>query len=177
MDREYTTGFRARMVERLTGPHAMSASALARETGVAQATLSRWLKAAATLPPMAKKKDPPSPSAASARTWTAEQKLAAVLEAAALSGDALGAWLRRNGLHAEQLAQWRAAALVGLDGAAAAARSAASAASARRVRELERELKRKDKALAEAAALLVLRGKVEALWADGADDTDEESET
>ena len=174
MEQEYTAGFKARMVERLTGPHAMSASALARETGVAQATLSRWLKAAATVRSMAKTKDA-TPAAAPARTWTAEQKLAAVLEATTLSGDALGAWLRRNGLHAEQLAQWRAAALGGLDGATTTARAAAP--SARRVRELERELRRKDKALAEAAALLVLRKKLDALSADGASDTDEESET
>ena len=39
-----------------------------------------------------------------------------------------------------------------------------------RIRELERELRRKDKALAEAAALLVLSKKAEALWGDGGDD-------
>lgn len=46
----------------------------------------------------------------------------------------------------------------------------------RRVRELERELRRKDKALAEAAALLVLQKKVQALWGDGDDDTKKESD-
>lgn len=96
-------------------------------------------------------------------------------EAGALAGDELGAWLWRKGLHAEQLAQWRAAALAGLDAPRPAAAPAAQ--TARRVKALERELQRKEKALAEAAALLVLRKKVAALWADGADDTDDESET
>ena len=171
MERTYNEGFKARMVERLSGPHAISASALARETGVAQATLSRWLLAAATVETMAKKTAPASP----ATTWTPEQKLAAVLEATALAGEDLGAWLRRKGLHAEQLAQWRAAALAGLDTPRPPAPPAAS--TVRRVKALERELARKEKALAEAAALLVLRKKVAALWADGADDTDEETET
>ena len=38
-----------------------------------------------------------------------------------------------------------------------------------RVKELERELRRKEKALAETAALLVLRKKMEAIWGDGED--------
>ena len=42
----------------------------------------------------------------------------------------------------------------------------------RRVRELERELNRKEKALAEAAALLVLKKKAQAIWGDEDDDTD-----
>jgi hypothetical protein len=47
---------------------------------------------------------------------------------------------------------------------------------ARRVEQLERELHRKDKALAEAAALLVLQEKVQALWGDEDDDTEKESD-
>jgi transposase len=47
---------------------------------------------------------------------------------------------------------------------------------ARRVRELEKELRRKDKALAEAAALLVLQKKVQAIWGDADDDTTKESD-
>ena len=47
-----------------------------------------------------------------------------------------------------------------------------SKAEAKRLRELERELQRKDKALAETAALLVLQKKVQAIWGDGDDDTE-----
>jgi hypothetical protein len=35
---------------------------------------------------------------------------------------------------------------------------------------LERELRRKDKALAETAALLTLRKKAQAIWGDGEDE-------
>ena len=82
-----------------------------------------------------------------------------MIEASALADADLGAWLRRQGLHEATLAQWREAALRGLGGG-----GAGSAGDAKRVKELERELHRKDKALAETAALLVLRGKLNALW-------------
>jgi hypothetical protein len=51
-----------------------------------------------------------------------------------------------------------------------------SAAEGKRIKELERELRKKEKALAETAALLVLRKKLNALWGDGDDDTDEKNE-
>ena len=52
-------------------------------------------------------------------------------------------------------------------------RTAARGVEGKRIKELERELRRKDKALAEAAALLVLQKKVREIWGDGDDDTDE----
>ena len=61
--------------------------------------------------------------------------------------------------------------LRGLDETAPRRRSAQSA-EGRRVRELEKELRRKDAALAETAALLVLKKKAQAIWGDEDDDTD-----
>ena len=55
-------------------------------------------------------------------------------------------------------------------------KASASTPDARRVRELEKQIRRKDKALAEAAALLVLQRKVQALWGDEDDDTNKESD-
>ncbi len=103
--------------------------------------------------------------------WTAEEKLQAVIEAAAIPEAELGAFLRRRGLHEAQLQQWRQQVLSGLEQRPTRS-SKKPTAEARRVRELERELARKDKALAETAALLVLKKKVQAIWGDGADDTD-----
>jgi len=97
-----------------------------------------------------------------------------VLEANGLSDDELGAFLRREGLHRAQLEQWRSAAIEAL-GAKSTRKTPARAAEARRVRELEREVRRKDRALAEAAALLILQKKVRALWADEDDDTEPRS--
>jgi hypothetical protein len=91
-----------------------------------------------------------------------------VLEASRLSEAELGAFLRREGLHEAELDEWRDAMMSGLKPAAS---KRARSEEGRRVRELEKELRRKDKALAEAAALLVLQKKVRALWGDEDDDT------
>ncbi|KYF76834.1 hypothetical protein BE18_39465 [Sorangium cellulosum] len=151
--------------------------ALSAETGVHQTTLSRWLRDARSLAPMSddarRSAPPPSAGARRPEDWTPEQKLRAVTEAAALSERELGEFLRREGLHEAQLAEWRKAALEALGGPA---RPGYGSAPSRRVRELERQLRRKDKALAEAAAILVLQKKAQAIWGDGGDDTDPETD-
>lgn len=175
----YTEQFKARTVRRLVGPSAVSAVTLAGEVGIPQPTLSRWLREAGTLTGVTNSKR--RPEAASGgdvspkqqrrpADWSAEERLRAVLEANGLSDGELGAFLRREGLHRAQLEQWRSAAIEAL-GARSTRKTPARAAAARRVRELEREVRRKDRALAEAAALLVLQKKVRALWADEDDDT------
>jgi len=102
--------------------------------------------------------------------WSAEEKLQAVIEGATLSEADLGAFLRRQGLHEAQLTQWRQLVLSGLKRAPKRP-GKASTAQGRRVRELERELARKEKALAEAAALLILKKKVQQIWGDEDDNT------
>jgi hypothetical protein len=73
-----------------------------------------------------------------------------------------------------QLEEWRAVALAGFKSKSEVKKD--KAADARHIRQLERELVRKDKALAEAAALLVLQKKVQAIWGDADDDTDEKKD-
>lgn len=173
----YSEKFRARMVEKMAGPRGMSGVMLAAETGVPQPTLSRWLREATTLrKKMAKREDDEDEKLviADAPSRTAEEKFSLVLEAAAVPEAELGEWLRRKGIVAAQLEEWRAHALGGLKSPASQRKEAA--ADARQIRQLERELARKDKALAEAAALLVLQKKVQAIWGDADDDTDEKKE-
>jgi transposase len=174
---QYSEKFRARMVEKLAGPNPMTSVALAAETGVPQPTLCRWLREASTLRrKMAKRQDDEDQKlvAADAPQRTPEEKFSLVLEAANVPEAELGEWLRRKGVHAAQLEEWRAQAMAGLGGAAK--RTKETAADARQIRQLERELARKDKALAEAAALLVLQKKVQAMWGDEDDDTDEKKD-
>jgi hypothetical protein len=96
------------------------------------------------------------------------------MAAAALPPGELGASLRRQGVHEAELEQWRSAVL---EAGRAALESSSSKAGrgteGRRIKELERELRRKDKALAETAALLVLKKKAHEIWGDADDDTDE----
>ena len=180
----YTEAFKEQMVKRMLGPPAVSASALSKQVDVPQPTLSQWLRAAlerGATPPSAEEKKPEA--AAAPKRWTAEEKLRVLVAAHGLAGEQLGALLRREGLHEEQLTQWRQSAVGALAPESFARPSGAQrrkvAEVQKRVKELERELRRKEKALAEAAALLVLEKKLQALgWDEGYSAEDEElSET
>ena len=74
--------------------------------------------------------------------------------------------MRSKGLHEAQLREWRDAVMAAAEEALTAPRQRRSSPETKRVKELERELRRKEKALAETAALLVLRKKADALWGD-----------
>jgi transposase len=171
----YSAAFRSRMVARLVGPNAITATALGKETGLHQATLSRWLKEAFTLERnMARKKSPPpAPPPKQPQEWMPEEKLAIVLEASSLSEGELGVYLRSKGIHEAVLEEWRRQALAGIRGTE---RASKQQTESRRVRELERELRRKEKALAEAAALLILKKKAQEIWGDEDDDTGPKSD-
>jgi transposase len=153
------------MIQKLRSPRGPSAVELAEKVGVHHGTLSRWLKEATTLRSVTEQDDEQKPSAPRParrpEDWPPEEKLRIVQDARGLEGEALGALLRRLGLHEADLASWRQQA----DQAALAALGGRRQRNAeqKRVRQLESELRRKDKALAEAAALLVLSKKVQAL--------------
>lgn len=157
----YSEAFKQKMVQRLIGKNAVSASQLSHETGVRQQNLSRWLTEARSLPKVAP--DRPTP-----KTWTVAEKARVVADAANLEGDKLTAFLQHEGVKLADLERWR----VALED-----RETSSAAMTKRVRQLERELARKEKALAEAAALLVLQKKLDLLYSgDADDDTDKGSD-
>ena len=166
----YTEGFRSRMVKRMSGVERISACALCKETGVSQGTLSRWLRNARTLTGMGNGKHNKQGAAKSSPRWTVAEKLRMVVESAALSDEDLGAFLRREGLHQAQLDQWREAALDALADGEGNRRKKPSR-EAKRIKELEKELRRKEKALAETAALLVLKKKAQQIWGDEDDPT------
>ena len=94
--------------------------------------------------------------------WSAAQQLAALNETYGLTGEALQAWCRERGIFAHNLASWKAAFCEAGKQSAPAGREMRSLKD-ENVR-LKRDLVRKDKALAEAAALLILQKKFRALW-------------
>jgi predicted RNase H-like nuclease (RuvC/YqgF family) len=168
----YTEGFKARMIERMAGPEGISATALSEEVGVPQPTLSRWLRMRPTRRVGAMKDENQGPKG---KKRTAEQKLRLVLEASELSNEELGAFLRREGVHEAELKEWTAAAMEAMS--PKPKRKAKASREVKRIRELEKDLRRKEKALAEVTALLALKKKLEAIWGDGDDDTRTRNET
>lgn len=104
--------------------------------------------------------------------WNAADKFAAVVESAAMNEAELSVYCRQKGFYPEQIRQWREACEQANDWDHSRKQRLKETRKAdeKRIRELERELRRKEKALAETAALLVLRKKARAIWGEGEDE-------
>ena len=160
----YSDTFKARMVSRLVGPGAVSANALSREVGVSQGALSRWLRVAGNIGTMTQSKKNPTPQ--SPRDWPLERKLRVVLEALSLSDKELGAFLRREGLHEAQLQEMHSSVEAAFSDPKKTPSKKKVSSEKKAIKKLEKELARKDKALAEVTALLVLKKKLEAYFSE-----------
>jgi transposase len=158
---EYSRQFKDRMVEKMLSSEHVSATALSREVGVPQSTLSRWLREKRQRGNV-NDKGVPSQGSRRRKERPAAEKIRLVMEAAALGEAELGAFLRKEGLHEADLESLRQEVVeAAADGLEAKKKRGPSPAE-KELKEVRRELARKEKALAEAAALLVLRGKLEA---------------
>ena len=94
-----------------------------------------------------------------------------VITTAAMSQAHKSAWCREHGVYPADLEKWLSSATASLaDPEEARASPQATRKDRKRIKELERELHRKDRALAETAALLVLSKKVEAIFRRGEDE-------
>ena len=132
---------------------------VAEDLNINHHTLKNWMKikaATKTGVPAAREKRP--------QDWTAAEQLAALQETHGLSDEALQAWCRSRGIFAHHLTSWKAAFCAEVKEPATVARDVRTLKDENV--KLKRELVRKDKALAEAAALLILQKKFRALWED-----------
>lgn len=153
----YGQSFKDRAVARLLPPESATLELVSKEIGVASGTLQRWREEVQSMP-------------ARGRAWTAPSRLQAVITTAALSETDKSAWCREQGLYPAELEQWCASATTALaEPQDARASPQATRQDRKRIKELERELLRKDRALAETAALLVLSKKVAAIYNRGED--------
>ena len=152
----YGQSFKDRAVARLLAPECADVNVVAQQVGVRADTLARWRSEVLS-------------SGVNREGWTAGSRLEAVLATAALSEEKRNAWCRERGVFPSEIDAWREAATRSLERPGALSDRSTRAADRKRVRELERDLKRKEKALAEAAALLVLSKKLEAIFQQDAD--------
>lgn len=143
---------------RLLPPESAALEVVAHEVGVGAGTLERWREDAQSRP-------------ARGRAWTAGARLEAVITTAAMGEAGKSAWCREHGVYRAELDKWRASATAALaDPEEARASPQATRADRKRIKELERDLQRKERALAETAALLVLSKKVAAIFNKGEDE-------
>jgi transposase-like protein len=142
-------------------------ASVAVELNVLLTTLKGWRRDAAKAAKGSPRIATPLQGDLSAQAWGPSERLQALNESHLLVGDDLHAWCRHKGLYAHQLKSWRDA-FCDMSEPSAKQNLGAMRELQGKHDQLERQLRRKDKALAEAAALLILQKKFQALWADEA---------
>jgi len=162
----YSTEYKSAIVSKLLGPKPPSVPELSRKTGVAQPTLYSWLKIARSselldIPKRIKR----------VSNWSKKERLKALLDTANMSEEQLNAFCRKNGLYAPQLEQWKIDLMDELsDKGSQQQKTSQIKALETEVNQLKKELLRKDKALAEASAILFLKKKAQELWGEPEDE-------
>ncbi len=147
-------------------PQNISIPQLSKDEGISDVTLYNWRK-------QARDKGLKVPGKKSqGEQWSSEAMFAVVLETASMNEVQLSKYCRQKGLYTEQVAEWKRNCI---DANARTdttlkARSVSQKQDKQRIKQLEKELRRKEKALAETAALLVLRKKYNALWGQDEDE-------
>lgn len=156
---KYSEEFKASIIAKLLPPHNARIPDVVKETGIPKDTLYTWrskYRNGLSEPDLIRNQQ--------GGNFKNEEKLTIVIETASLNEVELGEYCRRKGLYPEHIAGWKSAFVRGANQAPSKAERELMQQQAKTIKQLEKELHRKDKALAETAALLVLRKKVQALW-------------
>ena len=161
---QHSTEFRQQALSKARQRGSRTLESIAAEMNLPLGTLKGWLKTANAAGAGVAVR-PRLPDNTPAAQWSAAQRLLALHESHGLPALELAAWCREKGLFEHQLDQWRDA-FCGV-GVAQLSEQRQANATLRELQgkhdQLERQMRRKDKALAEAAALLVLQKKFQSL--------------
>ena len=157
MKSTYAEGFMEQALAKVFSRGNHSVRSVAEDLNVNYHTLKNWMKRESVT-----KRDGKVIKEKRPRDWSAEEQLVALHETHGLLGEALHAWCRGKGLFAHHLTSWKAAFCDEVATGASGTRDWRILKDQNE--QLKRELLRKDKALAEAAALLILQKKFRALW-------------
>jgi transposase-like protein len=157
----YPEEFKAKIIAQMLPPHNRHIPDLACETGIPQDTLYNW-----RIKQQRRTEAVVTKTTAEPDRLSSQDKFHLVVESAAFNEQELGEFCRRRSLFPEQLASWREACSGANEIRQGREASADDRKLVRRNAELESELRRMEKALAEAAALLMLQKKVRELWAE-----------
>ena len=153
-------------LRKMMPPSNISISQLSTETGISEASLYNWRKQARlegnVVPGDGKNSE----------QWSSEDKFSIVLKTATMNAAELAEYCRKNGLYVEQVEAWKSACLQANTRQDAHQKQLAeqTRTDKQTIKKLEKELNRKEKALAETAALLVLRKKADAIWGKDEDE-------
>tara|TARA_B100000809_G_C15080794_1_gene509595 strand:- start:1085 stop:1582 length:498 start_codon:yes stop_codon:yes gene_type:complete len=162
----YSTQQKETALQKMMPPKNISISKLSIEMCIGESTLYNWRKQAIDKGHLV------PGDGNNAEQWSSANKFAVVLETATLNQAELAEYCRKKGLYAEQVATWRSACMDANANVKVQEKAFTIEAKKdkKQINQLEKELRRKDKALAETAALLVLRKKVNAIWGEAEDE-------
>ncbi len=154
--KKYSKEFKESIIARMLTPNNASVPDLARETGIPRDTLYSWrIKA---------RKGKVSVDSNIHGELSSEEKFNIVLETATLNETELSEYCRRKGLFLQQITVWQENCRQAHAPQTTKADKTTIRAQKKSIKRLEIDLRRKEKALAEAAALLILQKKVHTLW-------------
>jgi transposase-like protein len=155
MTMHFTEAFKEQAVKKALARDNKTLKQVAKELNVGYSTLQKWIRHSGQN----------NSSDKSTLKWTPEAKLQALMDTHGLDEQARNQYCRQHGLFAHQLVEWRETLLQSSVGS-----SETDKQELKRLKEenklLSKQLGRKEKALAEAAALLVLQKKFNSLWED-----------
>ena len=162
----YSKEYKDAILRRMLPPNNESVTKIAKEEGLSEQTLRNWRD-------KARRDGYAAPGIdAVPDDWSTQDKFLIVVETASLNETELAEYARKKGLYVEQVRAWKDACMNANGGIAkeAARLNRELKEAQKEKKKLEKELQRKDKALAEAAALLVLTKKANAIWGDPEDE-------
>ncbi len=158
--KRYSEKIKKAMVLRMLAPGGPSSYYLEKEVGIGRGTLKVWLKKYGNL-------DIESGGTMKNNKLTSKAKFKLVMKYENIKEDTdKGEFLRQNGLHTSDIVEWKMEMLDALDGKKTKDNQKTKGQITRRIKELEREIRRKDKALAETAALIILKKKAQEIWGE-----------
>ena len=162
---QYSADRKQAILNKLLSPNLNSIAQLAREEHIAEQTLYHWRN-------QAKQQGKPVPTNDKTKELSPETKLTIIIDTAKLNETELAEYCRTKGLYPEQIAQWKAQSLTGFstNEQQTALGRKQHQTDQKQIKQLKQEIQRKDKALAEAAAILILRTKLKALWGEDEDE-------
>jgi transposase-like protein len=158
---QYSEKLKKAMAAKILMPGGPSALCLSHETGISQTTLSKWARFYKGKGIALMSNKPKRP-----RDWTGKERFEAILNSSKLSGNELGVYLRKHGLTSAHLEKWKQEIIDGFEKPRVGRppKTSTERELKKQVKALQRDLHRKDKALAETSALLILKKKAQEIW-------------
>lgn len=157
------------MVSKLLLPDGPSIIELSKQSGISKSALYRWLNKYKNTTVQNNMNKTESTVSIRPQNWSAEAKLNAVIATSSMTEEEVGIYCRQQGVYAHNLQQWRTGLIEGLKPSANKEQRVENTKLKNENKLLKLELTRKEKALAETSALLILKKKANLIWGDEED--------